>query len=852
MYLGWAYYFEAVGNYDKANEIYNLGLGARAQPIEQLRHAHTQLQILAAESVRFKGNEDYNSQLMARMGERRFALTSLHGHTKKKLVGSLRTDAAVKSRNPGLVLQENTSSSANNVSTVPVFVAGDEEEDVDGIGAVAGGEIKSVVDSAIKAQENLCEPGPWSKCDQKGNKKKALFSKNELASNPGFEICEDSFEAEEQAPPPRQPTTPSDEPGVVLPPNFVRCNEPQDNFQVPLTLAEETKAQPAYIKSLVYPPVLNKEYSLEEIRAYRYWNLRTHRPDSIRVLLEMESFMDRIHLPPDFATKNQPQTPQDYEYYPFDGAANQKPMCKVLSVDGCHQTYEDLLKEKYLLVMAAKQKTESKCQKLSKVTMIYDGNEMDITEIERSISPRPVVQPPPRTSDPIDDDPQQFSRSPRESFGFNETCSTQVFNLFIKPQSISTPNRNKTNADRPAMPRSSLSLYRHQQMQGEEVLLESSMEERHQQASSGKVNFAKQQQTTTVTTSPAENVSPEMIHCGGKQLSVIMETTESSASSGGCQTTTEATTRFGISSLDFGMAPNSTAKPRKSILKKTDYSNVVEEKQAVVDVASPTNVDVFENNRQQEAFSIFVDEPEVVVKEKATESCSFAMPAPKLPPSLSAANPKNVSIYRDSMDFFGAPPPAMNKDGDFAMPLPPKAKTFMPLYNDSMEQFKEKAKNVGRIPIPGDDEEEEAEQQMMEQSKAAGAALMPDFSIFQDSIVDNGEMRSLGAIPKQPSLQHQQHQKSPLGVSCKENFPAPKDQSPNVSMSPLKSFMTSQQRNVKSRGNDSDFDSFLESPPKKGAGGKSKDHGTSTESMPTIAAIDPQLLEITFPSMKVS
>lgn len=835
LYLGWAYYFEAVGNFAKADEIYKMGLGARAQPIETLKHAQTQLHIMAAEGVRCRDDEEYNSKLLAHMGERRFALTSLHGRTKKKLVGSLRTDQAVKSRTPGLVLQENVKPTSN-IGHVDVFTADQVAED-GGAASTSASSIKSVVDSALKAQENMREPGPWSQCAQKGGKKGSLFSKKEIEKTPGFEICTDNSEGEIS----------TDEPkGIQLPPGFVRQNEPQDEVNYPLTLVEETKAVPAYIKKFVYPPGQNKAFSLEEIRGYRYWRNRMVKSENIRIFKEMESFMEGINVPENFSKKNAPQSSLEPEYYPFEGNSNLQAMCRVLSVNGCHKSYEELLKEKYLA--AKRQREESKSKQ--KTTIFVDGDSvmMDIEDME-------VEQ----------DNPQRRSSSPNgeSPFGFNETCSTQIFNLFIKPQSISTPNRNKGGGskDKPSIPRSSLSLYKYNQqgmMNPGEAILESSME-------GEKLSLPPPPAPKPIphaSTSAQQNTSPEIVHYNGKQLSVIMETTESSASSGGCQTTTDATTigkscdtRFGVSTIHTTMDPgvlSLTAKPRKSILKRADTSIM---ESPVVEAPKAT----------EQPFSVFVDEPEVIEKTKVenkfpqNENASFAKPSMP-PPSAS-----NIPVYRDSMDFFGAPAPVPKSASDFAMPMPPKAKTFMPLYNDSMEQFMEKAKTVPRIPIVQMDEEEEpkglfaagdsinykmTEREAFEEKSKAAVA---DFSIFHDSMMGCPKEKSMrnpgvsgGAIPKEKSL---------LGLSSKENNPV-KSFSPNVSLSPLKSFMQQQSSHRQAHNDTNDSGEFFDSPQKKfGGGGRSKDaiYGTSTEStMPTIAAIDPMLLEnsMTFPSMK--
>lgn len=951
LYLGWAYYFESVGSFAKAGEIYQMGLGARAQPIELLKRSLTQLQIVIAGQVRCSSEDEYNSMLMAHMGERRLALTSLHGQSVKQVVGSLRTDAAVKSMTPGIIPQANSilQETPSNVCPVVSVMPDQEGSARDGfaMGEIAAAassmsvasQIKSVVESALKAQENIKEPGPWTKLATEGQgvsipgqkKKGSLFSKKEIAKNNlGFEICEDSEEStshveeemdvQEEEKSIRVPTSEPDltAPKINLPIDFVRRNLPQDDFLVPLVpqLPEEyspAKTEAMYIKNLVFPEGLNKEFSFEEIRAYRRLKMRQvpgQEMRKARVLSEMASFMEKINLPKDFVRKNRTQTPFNPEYFPFEGTPKLVAMCRVLSVAGCHQSYEEIRKELYL---EKKRKEKEMSEKMKQnqtppadvsIQIMEDSDmEMEVeVPVKREVVPvdvynsgninsnfdyRQSASPPPPPG-PVAEDVSPF----------NETCSTQMFNLFIKAQSISTPTRGGNNKDQggsrtSSVPRSSLSLYKNGQQQSqqplmlrEDVILESSMEENVSSVGS-KGRTSKETQESVRTgghyqpqqhqqlINPQQNTSPEMIHYNGKQLSVIMETTESSASSGGCQTTnTDATitkssggeTRFGHSTqhstIDYGVL-SLTAKPRKSILKIRPAEE-----------DSPPGITPAEELiPAPEQFTIFTDETEfddnnqVGDKKKQTSSAamtvvqtvkkdedSFLVP----PIPIQSARSNNVSVFRESMDFFAAPPPPVPRilsaeEGgmsNFAMPLPPKPKAYLPLYNDSMEHFMEKAKTVPRIPIKEDQEEEEEEvmgffgvtTQIPEMPDIPEASMkVPDFSIFQDSIMGVGEksMAYKGAVPKERSL-HLGH------LSCKENnMPIP---SPDVSLSPLKSFLSSQKPQ---QGNMDDSMSFLESP-KKGGGISGRSNNGTESTMPTIAAIDPMLLEnsMTFPSMK--
>lgn len=51
MYLAWAYYHEAGGDFRKAEEVYQLGKSERAQPYDDLLKAHTTFYLNIGQSV---------------------------------------------------------------------------------------------------------------------------------------------------------------------------------------------------------------------------------------------------------------------------------------------------------------------------------------------------------------------------------------------------------------------------------------------------------------------------------------------------------------------------------------------------------------------------------------------------------------------------------------------------------------------------------------------------------------------------------------------------------------------------------------------------------------------------------
>lgn len=101
LYICWAYYYDLSGNFQRANEIYQKGLDARAQPFEELDQAHKHFGFTMSQRILHQ-DQDSQQGFINSLHERRNALTSLRTHRKQ--VGSVRTGIAVKSLQPGKVL----------------------------------------------------------------------------------------------------------------------------------------------------------------------------------------------------------------------------------------------------------------------------------------------------------------------------------------------------------------------------------------------------------------------------------------------------------------------------------------------------------------------------------------------------------------------------------------------------------------------------------------------------------------------------------------------------------------------------------------------------------------------------
>ncbi|XP_052863062.1 uncharacterized protein LOC128269711 [Anopheles cruzii] len=259
LYIAWAYYYDAVDNFAKTEEIFQKGIAAGAEPKAELEQAHTAFGF--SMSQRFLHKDEYSKlKFKTSLEDRRNALTSLKS-VRKKHVGSVRTGLAVKSYQPGVVNQENvaTNSICRNAPGGGAIVYTGEP---DGGGIVAAS-IVHPFSSVHNEAENIVEAARLAKSGT--NKKPVLFGKHQ---SPCFDIPmdEDIFE-------PIPLLVDNYGRGLNLSAKFHRRNMPQTPFELSVCVGDKMeRAIPMYDKIRLYCRAKrNEEYSPEELRAYRYF-----------------------------------------------------------------------------------------------------------------------------------------------------------------------------------------------------------------------------------------------------------------------------------------------------------------------------------------------------------------------------------------------------------------------------------------------------------------------------------------------------------------------------------------------------------------------------------------------------
>nr|CAH7764423.1 unnamed protein product [Callosobruchus chinensis] len=244
MYKAWAYYYEAVGDFQSANNIFEEGKRNLAQPYDELEIAHNNMIMAAGQHLLFGPDEN-------RLQEKRHALTSLHTHHSGR-VGSVRTPFT--GGGAGTLGAVGVGGVTNNAGAVRVYEgAGLQQAEA----AAAPASVIAAVRRQDVVKENELKPGPWTTVPVK---KRVVGDKG----GPAFTVHCDA---------PDNPVmcfSPSN--GIRLPKNHPRaCLEDYSDFRVAISYPEPPNpaAVPMYPKMRVYARP-DTEFSIEELRAERY------------------------------------------------------------------------------------------------------------------------------------------------------------------------------------------------------------------------------------------------------------------------------------------------------------------------------------------------------------------------------------------------------------------------------------------------------------------------------------------------------------------------------------------------------------------------------------------------------
>ncbi|KAK2582113.1 hypothetical protein KPH14_004485 [Odynerus spinipes] len=254
IYRAWAFELEQVEDYKQADEVYMIGLRARAEPLDELDYAHKNFQLAVARKT--LGRMDDRCEVS--VFEQRQAFSSLKAIKAGKKVSSVRTGHRVREYYPGSIPQVTSGmQSARSSSRVQIY-----QDDVPG--EMKGASILDHVPvEDMMHKENTIKPGPWNN----GNKRCTLLTSNLKTA---FKVHEDQADDNDFE---KVRLFPSHTP-------FFDGSKYPEHMMIPVYVPDRPNPnvilKPHYPKDIVYAN--NMDLSLEEIRAQRYL-LKRHSQD---------------------------------------------------------------------------------------------------------------------------------------------------------------------------------------------------------------------------------------------------------------------------------------------------------------------------------------------------------------------------------------------------------------------------------------------------------------------------------------------------------------------------------------------------------------------------------------------
>lgn len=242
LYKAWADELDKNGDLVRADQIYQLGIKNRAEPLEMLHEAHLQFQLSVGRRVLGPLDKDISTETEE---QSRQALSRL----QKRAVGSKREPVGVA----GKLSSHQTLSVHHSQKTNAKFSV--YQNDGADVTLRAGDENGKVFPKHQEIhRENILKPGPWNQCHQKRKQPTGTAT----SSTPSFPVHKDDG-TDDTPSKPRPPSVP----GALKP-------RKPDTFVCPLAVFEppDPTKIPMYCKHRVYAG--GTEFQFEELRAAIY------------------------------------------------------------------------------------------------------------------------------------------------------------------------------------------------------------------------------------------------------------------------------------------------------------------------------------------------------------------------------------------------------------------------------------------------------------------------------------------------------------------------------------------------------------------------------------------------------
>ncbi|XP_042868187.1 uncharacterized protein LOC122250695 isoform X3 [Penaeus japonicus] len=275
-YMSWAWEIEKVGNYKRADAIYQKGLQNRAKPFDVLEDAHKKFQMRVTRSTlegKLVENETSPSEVQ------RTALTSLKPQGRKHHVPTERVGANVIGPAGRVAVAPPTSNRGG--PAFQIFQDG---------GSQSAASQREASGTALPVRtavnkENVKDPGVWSKA-KAAQRTTPVVPVEDLNryQKPAFSVHEDAHLTQPTTTPAKLPQTSN-----VL---SIRKKEFEE-WNVPMFISEpfDPKVQPQYCKHKVYCGT--EEFSFEELRAAKFFKKRKEEEKKNAELQQMQDMLKK-------------------------------------------------------------------------------------------------------------------------------------------------------------------------------------------------------------------------------------------------------------------------------------------------------------------------------------------------------------------------------------------------------------------------------------------------------------------------------------------------------------------------------------------------------------------------------
>lgn len=287
-YEGWAYLLEQLGNYKRADTVYQNGLQRGAKPYETLCHRHEDFQKRVARRIAEGGDDSATGSVdQEAEGQRRQVLSQLRTLGKQRQAPINRTGTSI--RGSAGVLAGARPKTVQQVSGA-IQIFSDENKEPSSLPPQTG-QYSTIPKREITNKENEKKPGVWTK--QKLSKPAVSIPISDAKSyqQPSFSVHVDENAEQELRTPAKMP-----EIGNQILSARKEDKNATSSYLRTFTDTQNRAERPMYCKEKIYCGA--EEYSFEELRAVRWLKKQEQkkREEEEKAVQEMRERLERERL----------------------------------------------------------------------------------------------------------------------------------------------------------------------------------------------------------------------------------------------------------------------------------------------------------------------------------------------------------------------------------------------------------------------------------------------------------------------------------------------------------------------------------------------------------------------------